>query len=434
MIARPHFSSPPGPRGRSWGPLDPRGGGIAADLLLPVSLPADPHDLPSPPSSSTSPFAYLGAHSLALVSLTEFIFIHLISNLVMGIIRYAGVGFANILLVGTVYATSAFQAQLPRLLNVSTSAAFAPFGFACLGLAIGVVLCTSRLYRSKAYHVAAQGTLLYGAGVILAGYSLGHLCQTAMLVGFFLAGIGVGITYLAVVILLGALFPHQALARSAIGPLGFSSGAALCLGLGNYLDFQSLEASVLGSFLIAGGVFCLTVGVLTLTLTNRMGASHFEGPQPREPVPMQGFFSVLLFFNALPGMTLFSGLYPILLSHVDQDRMRYLRYGMVALGLGGVLSPTLNAMLGGAFVATLFSHGAGFSIIPGLVKAKSKSPQAFARNDFYSGFCRYTGASKVGMRLTYVMQIGLGPLSALRLNLRVATRMRGMFPELPPIE
>ncbi|KAJ5333424.1 Major facilitator superfamily domain general substrate transporter [Penicillium brevicompactum] len=327
----------------------------------------------------------------------------------MGIIRYAGVGFANILLVGTVYATSAFQAQLPRLLNVSTSAAFAPFGFACLGLAIGVVLCTSRLYRSKAYHVAAQGTLLYGAGVILAGYSLGHLCQTAMLVGFFLAGIGVGITYLAVVILLGALFPHQALARSAIGPLGFSSGAALCLWLGNYLDFQSLEASVLGSFLIAGGVFCLTVGVLTLTLTNRMGASHFEGPQPREPVPMQGFFSVLLFFNALPGMTLFSGLYPILLSHVDQDRMRYLRYGMVALGLGGVLSPTLNAMLGsrctfvlllvlrglliiattqshaacvlgGAFVATLFSHGAGFSIIPGLVKAKSKSPQAFARN------------------------------------------------------
>lgn len=327
----------------------------------------------------------------------------------METIRYAGVGFASILLVGTIYAASALQAHLPRLLNIHESASFAPFGLACLGLAIGVVLCTPLLYRSKAYHVAAQGTLLYGTGITLAGYSLSHLSQPALLIGFFLAGIGVGITYLAVVILLGELFPHKALARSAIGPLGFSSGAAICFGLENYLDFQSLEASDLGSYIVLGGIFCLAVGILTLILVNGTGASHFEGSRPKGSVPMQGFFSVLLFFNALPGMTLFSGLYPILLSHVDQERMRYLPYGMVALGLGGVLSPTLNRILGargtfalllvlrglliiataryhtawalgGAFVTILFSHGTGFSIIPGLVKAKSESPQAFARN------------------------------------------------------
>lgn len=327
----------------------------------------------------------------------------------MDTVQYAGVGFANILLVGTVYAASALQAQLPRLFDFTRSTSLAPFGLACCGLSIGVVLCTSLLYRSAAHHVAAQGTLLYGTGVALAGYSIIYQISIILFIGCFLAGIGVGITYLGVVLLLGGLFPNQALARSAIGPLGFSSGAAICFGLEKYLDFGSLEASELGSHIILGGITCLTVGILTLALMSSSSASHLEGSHPTGCDPARKFFSVLLFFNALPGMTLFSALYPILQPHVNQEHMCFLPYGMVALGLGGILSPALNGilggrntfallfilrglllvaaakfnnawLLGGTFITVLFSHGAGFSLLPGLVKAKTKSPQAFSQD------------------------------------------------------
>ncbi|KAJ5202272.1 hypothetical protein N7449_004351 [Penicillium cf. viridicatum] len=80
-------------------------------------------------------------------------------------------GFANMFGVGTVYAASTFQEQLPRLLGISQQSSYAPFALACLGLSIGVALCGSMLYRTNTGVVIARGTILWGVAVTCAGLS-----------------------------------------------------------------------------------------------------------------------------------------------------------------------------------------------------------------------------------------------------------------------
>ena len=316
--------------------------------------------------------------------------------------------FANMSSIGTVYALSLLQYELTRLLGVSHRWSFAPFGVACAGLSIGVSICASLIAKSGARAIAARGTSLWGLAVIGTGYFLARLNFEGILACLFFGGIGVGWTYLAVVIMIGQGFPNQPLA-GAIGPLGFSSSTAACIALSSFFEFGSLSAEKLGQNLSLGGILFLTIGAATMMLLPRDEEKNTPSALS-ETTPgnsIKRFFSILLFFNALPGMMAFAALLPITSYYrqglAQSDPLQVLPYGMMALTFGGLLAPTLSSQLGArmafvilfclrgivlilfslssetpavamiALVTVLFAHGTGFSILPGLIKAQQQA-------------------------------------------------------------
>lgn len=318
--------------------------------------------------------------------------------------------FANMFCIGTVYALSTLQAQLPRLIGISDAWSFAPFGVVCLGLSIGVLTSASMSVQSGAHVTVTRGTTLWGIAVIGAGLSLNNLKFELMLICFLFGGMGIGWTYLAVVVLIGQGLPRYALARSAIGPLGFSTAAATCFLLSSVFGVDTADAETLGRMLVLLGVTFTAVGAFTQLLLSDFSKNTAVG-SPSESLSRasEPFFSILLFFNAVPGMTVFAGLLPLAFHYTngtDYDTMWILSYCMIALAFGGVLAPSFCAYCGArlafvgifclrgvllillsqfegstraicAMLAVLFAHGTGFSILPGLIKTQSSSQQLF---------------------------------------------------------
>ncbi|KAH7000633.1 hypothetical protein EDB80DRAFT_114790 [Ilyonectria destructans] len=310
--------------------------------------------------------------------------------------------FANMFSIGTVYALSTLQVELPRLLGVTHCWSFAPFAATCLGLSIGVGSCASLMDQIGARSTASRGTALWGFTMGAAGYFLARSNFQGILVCLCVGGIGVGWAYLSVVIMMGQGFPNQPLARGAIGPLGFSSGAATCIALSSFLQFSSLDAGQLGQTLISGGILIITVAAATAALFANHANTTPSSPQKASASSIGSLFYILLFFNALPGMMVFSALLPIA-SYFKQegahtDPSRILPYSMVSLAVGGLLAAPLSSALGtrtpfvilfylrglvlvafsrspGPVMAVitlltiLFSHGVGFSILPSSIKA-----------------------------------------------------------------
>jgi hypothetical protein len=311
--------------------------------------------------------------------------------------------------IGTVYALSTLQTQLLRLFGISDVWSFAPFGVAFLGLSIGVLTSASTILQSGAHVTVIRGTILWGTAVIGAGLSLSRLKFGLMIICFLFGGIGIGWTYLAVVVLIDQGLPRHALARSAIGPLGFSTAAATCFLLSSVIGLEVADAKSLGRMLVLLGVTFTAVGAFTQVLLPNFSNSAVSPPSVSSTSPSEFFFSILLFFNALPGMTLFAGLLPLASQHMngtDCDKMWILSYCMAALAFGGVLAPCVCAYCGArltfviilclrgvllvlhsrsegstlamcAILAVLFAHGTGFSLIPGLIKNQSSNQQLF---------------------------------------------------------
>jgi hypothetical protein len=329
----------------------------------------------------------------------------------MAPLSIALVCFANMFSVGTIYALSALQGQLPRLVGISEAWSFVPFGMACMGLSMGVATCASMIAQRGAYATAASGTTLWGLAVIGAGFFLSRVNFEPMLLCFLLGGLGVGWTYLAVVVMVGRAFPNLALARSAIGPMGFSSGAATCFFLSSIFELSIVDAEILGRALTRAGVAFIAVGGATQLMMIPGYTINDQSNSPKN-TPLsrrERFLSILLFFNALPGMTAFAALLPLVSYYASErqgDSMTLLSYSMLALASGGVLAPTINLHLGArnafvvlfcvrgaflvllsqfeqstlglcAFLTILFAHGTGFSILPGLVKAKGIPSELF---------------------------------------------------------
>ncbi|OOQ81703.1 hypothetical protein PEBR_42814 [Penicillium brasilianum] len=324
--------------------------------------------------------------------------------------KVAAAGFANMFCIGTVYALSTLQAQLPRLFGISYAWSFAPFGVACLGLSIGVLTSASMIIQSGAHVTVARGTSLWGIAVIGAGLFLKSLKFELMVTCFLFGGLGIGWMYLAVVALIGQGLPRHALARSAIGPLGFSSAATICFLLSSVSGVEAADAETLGRMLVFLGVTFAAVGASTQLSLSDFYENSAVRSQPKSSSRDCGpFFSILLFFNALPGMTVFSGLLP-LASHytngTNYDIMWILSYCMIALAFGGVLAPSICAYCGVrltfvgllclrgvllillshfehstqvmcTMLVVLFAHGTGFSILPGLIKTQSSNQQLF---------------------------------------------------------
>ncbi|KAI0413928.1 hypothetical protein F5X98DRAFT_262461 [Xylaria grammica] len=145
--------------------------------------------------------------------------------------------------VGTVYAPSSLQNEVPRLFKVSQPWPYSLFVAASLGLSIGVSICASCITAYGEYFVAVAGTALWGISVASAGYFLATIPSMVGVLGsLFISGIGVGLTYLATIVLVGRMFPNQPLTRSPIEPLGFSSGAGSWFAVWSHFQVTTREA------------------------------------------------------------------------------------------------------------------------------------------------------------------------------------------------
>ncbi|KAJ2990218.1 hypothetical protein NUW58_g3060 [Xylaria curta] len=325
--------------------------------------------------------------------------------------KAALLGFATMFSVGTVYALSSLQNAIPRLFEVSQPWSYSLFAAACLGLTMGVGICASCIAAYGEYFVAIAGTALWGVAVVGVGYFLATIPSLLGVLGsLFVGGVGVGLTYLATIVLVGQAFPNQPLARSAIGPLGFSSGAGTWFAVWSHYQIGAADVEQLQRALgIGGGTFIFTAVVSYALAPSRAAGSSTALPPHSEKTPDRRFFLMLLFCNALPGMAAFGALFPITSFYVQENTTTtpdILPYLMIALALGGFFSSAISNLLGARStfvmlfcvrsmllittslsstqsVATVtllvmfFAHGAGFSIIPGLVKARQSKPAFF---------------------------------------------------------
>ncbi|CAK7216467.1 hypothetical protein SBRCBS47491_002835 [Sporothrix bragantina] len=322
--------------------------------------------------------------------------------------------FFNMFAVGTVYALSTLQVELPRLLplQVSQSLSLVPFAAACLGLSIGTRMSASLITNWGSHATMATGTVLWGAALVGTGYSLQQQQQLAafqgILTSLVLGGVGVGFTYLAVIVTVGLGLPQQPLARSIIGPLGFSSGSAACVVLSSYFRFQSHSVLQLGQLLVLGGGASVVIALATLVVLPNNALIKPVPAQTTLRDSSETLFSILLFCNAFPGMAAFVTLLPAAAPYGSgENNLCALAGCMISLALGGLLAPSLSQRFGakptftalfgmrGLFLTTLsrsssspstalvallvvlFAHGAGFSILPILLKSKYPDPIQF---------------------------------------------------------
>ncbi|KAL0941101.1 major facilitator transporter [Colletotrichum truncatum] len=371
--------------------------------------------------------------------------------------------YVNMFAVGTAYALSILQSDLPRLMNTSHNWSFAPFGAASAGLTVGVVTASTLIAESGGRSTAARGTALWGLAVLSTGHFLASLNFPAVLASLVFGGIGVGWTYLAIILMVSQAFPNSPLARSAIGPLGFSSGAAASFTISAYYQSSTRSSDEIGSFLKLAGVAFISVGVATIILLPSDASKSEPGPSTGHDQKVsrgsrRGMLWALLFFNALPGMVAFSALLPGASYYdptaVNTSSPNGLPLIMLALAAGGLLASPLSSFLGiprafnvlfcarglllvafsqwpnqglaiGTLATILFGHGVGFSILPGLVKAELARPELFPLE--YGQILTAWGASGV------VASIGNAALSSLPGDLARPSLVLGLLIHLVAI-
>lgn len=313
-------------------------------------------------------------------------------------------GIAGFLLmqgIGSMYGLSGLQAALPATTAIGPAAALLPFGATCVGLAVGSGLSGAANARFGPRCTGMVGVLVWAAAIFAAGAAIPAGRLGILLATFGIGGIGVGLTYLTIVATVGPAFPKQPLVGSAIGPLGFASGmAALMIVAANCFDTDS--ATSVGGALIWTGV---VTAAITLTAGWGLPGRATETPPPAKSTarPARRALSLLLFSNAYPGMLLLDIVIPLLTETPQHPKAAIseliVAATTIALFLGGLLAPRLRAVLGAqrAFCVILlirgaallvvsfapstaalivlvalilFGHGAGFGILPGLMRAQ----------------------------------------------------------------
>lgn len=312
--------------------------------------------------------------------------------------------FINMFSVGTMYSLSILHAQLPRLIDASFNIRSGPFGAANVGLMVGCATAAAQIHRHGPASVMGRGTTIWGLCLMVAGFFIRRGSIAGILGSLAVGGVGVGWTYLAVVMVVGQAIPTNAVARSAIGPLGFSTGSAACF-VGSrvfHLDTSSQEQLV-GALACAGALFA-AVGLLT---TNLLRGQPMPTPPPTVTESKgKSNLSLLLFMNAFPGMVVFSAFdYADALGSAAYPNEPVL--AVAGLAAGGIVGPLVTARFGatstfsGLFlirgllalawsqtqssvvglcglVSIFFGHGTGFSSLPSLLRSELIDQKSFS--------------------------------------------------------
>lgn len=311
-------------------------------------------------------------------------------------------GFLLMVCVGTMYGLSALLVELPRLLGVSQGWSLAPFGAASLGLALGTAVGARVLLPMGSRSAAVAGTVLWGLGAAASGTAIAGGSFAGTVAGFAFGGVGVGLAYLTIVATVGPSFPTRPVIGSAIGPLGFTTGTGLCFVAALTTRFQHNSAAEIGGLLVTGGI---SIAVLAVVVGRAMPPAR-RSDQPPDPqasaASARRILSWLLFANALPGMLLIAALVPVVASDNETDipgAQQLIVLMTITLFLGGLLAPGLGKRIGARntflvlflvrgvilialpfvpgtlarillLATVLFGHGAGFSLLPGLMKSE----------------------------------------------------------------
>ncbi|WP_032389308.1 hypothetical protein [Rhodococcoides fascians] len=322
--------------------------------------------------------------------------------------------FVVMAVVGSMYGMSALLVLIPGAAPSRLPLSVLGFGAASAGLAAGTVIAGKLLIKLSPRTVGVVGAITWSTTAMISGGLVAAGQWRFALAPLALGGIGIGLTYLTVVVNLGPRFPNRPVLGASIGPAGFSAGTVV-ISLTSLVTLGSSSTPAqVGSIIVVLGVvgFVLSLTGRWLPGTRPTEASTGVGraaQAPRLSATQTLRLAVLLGVNALPGMLLLSFAFPILESWTSlsyQQIATVLAASMVMLFAGGLISPTLTRRVGtrGAFVAllafrgvllvvtafshnpvilfvllacVLIGHGSGFAILPGVTR-KLSGPRTFA--------------------------------------------------------
>lgn len=339
--------------------------------------------------------------------------------------------------IGSMYGLDALQATLPTVFGVDPAWSGAAFAGASVGLACGPGLAVALLRRVGARVTAMLGTVVWGVCVALAGVALGHAQVIIAVVCLAVGGAGVGAAYLTIVATVGPAFASRPLVGSALGPLGFACGTALFFASAAVLGPRTprdVSTWVLGTGLVV--VTLAVVGGGGMPQAVPGGAAAADGVEQRVRVAHRRL-AALLFLNAFPGMLLIGVVIAVVTGSADVGTGGAevaVAITMVALFLGGLGAPSLRRALGArrTFVtllvvrgvllialpfvpssvaaltliaAVLIGHGAGFSLLPGIVR--NQLPASFAAQ-YGTVLIAWGLAGVVGMVVAGVSVLSVG--------------------------
>jgi OFA family oxalate/formate antiporter-like MFS transporter len=167
--------------------------------------------------------------------------------------------------LGSFYAWSVFREPLSSLYGASVSSVNVAFFLASLTFGISSFAAGLLMRRVDPRVIGALGGIFYGLGVFLASFA-GESLPILYLSYGLIAGAGLGLGYVAPVVVLPRWFPNRPGLAYGIAVLGFGAGPTIGTPLATALI--SSTGSPLSAFGILGPAYAVVVGGAALLLKN----------------------------------------------------------------------------------------------------------------------------------------------------------------------
>ena len=188
------------------------------------------------------------------------------------------------LCLGATYSWSVFVRPIRDITGLSQATVQLPFTVFYFAFPLTVIFSGIALRRLGPARSAAAGGFLFGAGWLLASLGSTHFALTVLGIGV-LAGVGVGLAYVAPIAVLVRWFPRQKGLVTGIAVAGFGGGAALI-------------GQTAGRLMSAGGyspygVFALLGGIFVVEATTAGLAMKFPGGESASAAPLLPYREII---------------------------------------------------------------------------------------------------------------------------------------------
>jgi OFA family oxalate/formate antiporter-like MFS transporter len=178
--------------------------------------------------------------------------------------RIAAAGVAMQVALGAVYAWSVFRKPLSEHFDTSVASVNLIFSLAILALGFSAYFGGRWMGNVGPRKVGIAAGLLYGAGIILAGFSSSSIVLLYLTYGL-IAGAGIGLGYIVPVATLIKWFPDKRGFITGIAVAGFGAGALVTAPVAEWLVE---EVGLFETFWVLGVVYLLVVTGAASTLSN----------------------------------------------------------------------------------------------------------------------------------------------------------------------
>jgi OFA family oxalate/formate antiporter-like MFS transporter len=297
--------------------------------------------------------------------------------------------------LGTFYAWSIFVKPIMALHGWEKTQALWPMTLNAVMTGIAAFIIGARADRSPR-SVAILSSLLWGLGLIGAGYAVhhGNLSLLNWTFGFF-GGIGVGLGYITGIAVPLKWMPHRRGLVSGIVILAFGAGGMIIAKLGPAW-IASLGKEGPGNFLFGMGLACLIICLITsFLLINPPGYTPKAAPAslktllPTEVLTSGRFWAIwiMIFINVYAGFAIISQAAPMsneLLKFNNEQAGMFLMFILLANGIGRILWSSISDKLGTKPVL-VFMFISMAAVFFGLFHIKN--PYAFAAACCYVVLC-----------------------------------------------